>query len=62
MLLIQLIGQLPYGTPEFYGQVAVIFCLILTGKSSQEILLSREGVTQVDPSSMMFYAIIWCGL
>ena len=31
MLLIQLIGQLPYGMPEFYGQVAVIFCLILQG-------------------------------
>ena len=49
---------------RFYGQVAVAFCLILTEgmlflllRSSQEIVLSSEGVTQGDPLPMMFYAV-----
>ena len=57
----QLIEQLLFGTLEFCGQVADAFCstgyAFLLLKSSSDMLLSREGVTQGDPLSMMFYSV-----
>ena len=56
--------QLPFGMLEFYGKVAVAFCSTLIRgyaflllKTSDEMLLSRKGVTQRDPLSMIFYSI-----